>query len=144
MSLTNPDKKMSKSDTNDKSRILITDDSAAIKKKVNKAITDSEDTITFEPEARPGLSNLLQILYYAEGRTDSPTHLAKELESTSKKAVKERLSDAVDQLLKPVRERYSGLVHNDSYLDEVAQEGASKASQSAEQTMKLVRSAIGF
>jgi tryptophanyl-tRNA synthetase len=144
MSLTNPVKKMSKSDTNDKSRILITDDSATIKKKINRAITDSEDSITFDPERRPGLSNLLQILHYAEGRTDTPEQFAQELNGTSKKVIKEGLSDAVDGLLKPVRERYADIVDNDTYLDDVAQEGAVKAMRNAEDTMVLVREAIGF
>jgi tryptophanyl-tRNA synthetase len=135
---------MSKSDTNDKSRIVITDDSATIRKKINKAVTDSEDTITFNPEARPGLSNLLQVLYYAEGRAGPLETLARELESSSKKAIKERVGDAVDGLLKPLREQFADIVHNDALLHEVAQEGAAKASQSAEETMRLVREAIGF
>lgn len=135
---------MSKSDTNDKSRILITDNSETIKKKINKAVTDSEDAISFDPENRPGLSNLLQILFHAEERTDSPKALAKELQDSSKKAIKERVSDAVDRSLLPVRERYVELVQNDKYLDQAAQQGAETASKSAEQTMKLVRDAIGF
>lgn len=144
MSLTNPAKKMSKSHINEKSRILVTDDAATIKKKINKAVTDSEDTITFDPVNRPGLSNLLQVLFYAEGRDDSVQALADELQDTSKKVIKERLGTAVDDLLRPVRERYAEIVANDKYLNEVAQQGAVKANKSAEETMKLVRNAVGF
>jgi tryptophanyl-tRNA synthetase len=144
MSLTNPTKKMSKSDTNEKSRILITDDSGTIKKKINKAVTDSEDAISFDPENRPGLANLLQILFYAEGRTDTPRELAKELQGVSKKAIKEQVSCAVERLLRPVRERYAEVVGNDKFLDEVAHRGAAKASKSAEATIILVKDAIGF
>jgi tryptophanyl-tRNA synthetase len=144
MSLTNPVKKMSKSDTNERSRILVTDDFATIKKKINKAVTDSEDTISFDPVNRPGLSNLLQVLFYAEGRNDSPEALAEELRDTSKKVIKERLGSAVDDLLCPVRERYAEIVQNDTLLEEVAQEGAAKANKSAGETMKLVRNAVGF
>lgn len=144
MSLTNPAKKMSKSDVNERSRILITDDSQTIKKKVNKAVTDSEDAITFDPESRPGLSNLLQLMFYAEGRCDTPEALAKELDGSSKKVIKERLSDAINKLLLPVRERYVQLVQDGRYLEDVAQQGAAKASKSAGATMKIVKDAIGF
>ncbi|KIW00704.1 tryptophan-tRNA ligase [Verruconis gallopava] len=145
MSLTNPTKKMSKSDLNEKSRILITDDSAIIKSKVNKAITDSEDAITFDPATRPGLSNLLQLLFYAEGRVNGgPDELAKELQGASKRAIKERTSKAIDGLLRPVRERYEEIIQNDKYLEEVAEVGAEKARKSAAETMKLVKEAVGF
>lgn len=144
MSLTNPAKKMSKSDTNEKSRIVITDDSSTIRKKINKAVTDSEDVITFDPQNRPGLSNLLQVLSYAEGRGESPKELATELQSTSKKAIKERLGDAVDGLLSPVRDRYQKVIQDQKLLDDVARRGAEKASKSAQETMKLVHEAIGF
>ena len=135
---------MSKSDTNEKSRILITDDSATIKRKIKKAVTDSEDAISFDPTNRPGLSNLLSILFYAEGRSDSPEDLAKELEGSSKAVIKERASNAVDGMLSPVRERYTEIIQNEKYMEDVAQEGAAKASKSADETMKLVREAIGF
>jgi tryptophanyl-tRNA synthetase len=144
MSLTNPAKKMSKSDTNDKSRILITDDSETIKKKINKAITDSEDNISFDPENRPGLSNLLQILLYAEANTGTPEEIAQELQGVSKRSIKERVSGAVDRLLLPVRERYSEVIQNEKYLDDIAKLGAAKASKNAEVTMKLVKDVIGF
>jgi len=144
MSLTNPTKKMSKSDTNEKSRIVITDDSTIIKKKINKAVTDSEDVITFDPQNRPGLSNLLQVLSYAEGRGNPPESLARDLQDSSKKAIKERLADAVDAMLSPVRERYKEIIQNEKYLEDVALQGAEKASANAAQTMNLVHQAIGF
>jgi len=144
MSLTNPTKKMSKSDTNEKSRILITDDAETITKKVNKAITDSEDSITFDPENRPGLANLLQMLFYAEGGADSLKELAGELKDVSKKAVKERLGKAVTDMLGPIREKYGEIVENDKLLSEVAEQGAIKATKSADATMSLVKDAIGF
>jgi tryptophanyl-tRNA synthetase len=144
MSLTNPAKKMSKSDTNEKSRILITDDSQTIKQKINKAVTDSGDDITFDSENRPGLSNLLQMIFYTEGRTGTPEVLVEELQGSSKKAIKERLSGSIDKLLLPVRERYAEIIHDERYLNDIAEKGAAKASKSAEQTMKLVRDAVGF
>lgn len=144
MSLTNPAKKMSKSDANEKSQIVITDDAETIMRKVKKAVTDSKDSITFDPENRPGLANLLQLLYYAEGKAESPESLAKDLDGVSKKALKERVGKAIVDLLEPVRERYAEVVGNEKLLKEVAEEGAAKASKSAEATMRVVKDAIGF
>lgn len=144
MSLTEPTKKMSKSARNEKSRILITDDTEVIRKKVAKAITDSADEITFDPQNRPGMANLLQILFYAERRNDSPEGLARELQGSNKKAIKDRVVDALDTLLRPIRDRYDQLMTDEKYLNQVAQQGASKANKSAEATMKLVREVVGF
>merc|ERR1711939_99457 len=65
MSLTDPVKKMSKSDPNPKSRILLTDSNEVIRSKIKSAMTDSFDGISYEPERRPGVSNLLDIYYHS-------------------------------------------------------------------------------
>jgi tryptophanyl-tRNA synthetase len=148
MSLLQPEKKMSKSAPNLKSRILITDSSDTIKKKVNAALTDSIDSITYDPAARPGLANLLQILYHLETQHGSTTiaDFTSEMGDISKKALKERVAGAIDEHLAPVRERYEEVLNADGgrLLDDVARKGAAKASKSAEATMLLVREAIGL
>jgi tryptophanyl-tRNA synthetase len=73
-SLTDPALKMSKSHPNDKSRILLTDDENVIRNKIKTAVTDSIETeITYDPETRPGISNLIDILYYADPDYKAPT-----------------------------------------------------------------------
>ena len=62
MSLTNIDKKMSKSDTNERSRINLTDSKNKIQQKIRRAVTDAQgNTITYEPEKRKGLANLIDL-----------------------------------------------------------------------------------
>src|SRR5690606_37152122 len=61
MSLQDPTKKMSKSDENEKATIYLLDDAKKIEKKIKSAVTDSEGTVAYDPENRPGISNLLTI-----------------------------------------------------------------------------------
>ncbi|KAF2430463.1 tryptophanyl-tRNA synthetase [Tothia fuscella] len=147
MSLLEPQKKMSKSALNPKSRILIIDSSETIKKKVNAALTDSIDSITFDPDGRPGLANLLQILYHLENSsTGSVEDLASDMVDISKRALKERVAHAIEQHLLPIRERYQEVLVADGgqFLDDVAREGADKAGKSADATMTIVRDAVGL
>ncbi|KAH9842233.1 tryptophanyl-trna synthetase like protein [Teratosphaeria destructans] len=146
MSLTEPEKKMSKSHPNPKSRILLTDTEDVIRKKINGAITDSVEGITFDPERRPGVSNLLEVLYHAQddAAVGSPAELAKHLNGLSMRLLKRNVADAVCGVVEPIRERYQSIVRDQRQLDAVAEEGASKAAQSASMVMKKVRKAIGF
>ncbi|KAF1957255.1 tryptophanyl-tRNA synthetase [Byssothecium circinans] len=108
MSLTEPTKKMSKSDPKIESRILITDTRETIHQKIKTALTDSIPGVHYDPELRPGVSNLIDILYHLnEAKYASPEHLSRELAGadTSLKALKEMVADALDKELEPVRER---------------------------------------
>ncbi|KAF2258148.1 Nucleotidylyl transferase [Lojkania enalia] len=97
MSLTNPTKKMSKSDTDEKSRILITDNENVIKKKINRALTDSIEGVSYDREARPGVSNLINLIYHMdESVASSPEELAKEFDGMSLKALKEKVAETVE------------------------------------------------
>ncbi|OJD38893.1 tryptophan-trna ligase [Diplodia corticola] len=146
MSLAAPTKKMSKSDPNPKSRILITDDRDAIAKKLRAAVTDSVDGVSYDPETRPGVSNLVEIMFHlgAGGDGVDCDGLARECEGLSMRALKERAVEVVDARLAPVRERYRELILDEAALDEVGEEGARKARESAERTMRMVRDAVGF
>jgi tryptophanyl-tRNA synthetase len=147
MSLSDPNSKMSKSDANEKSRIMLTDSDETIRAKIKAAVTDSEtSTITYEPERRPGLSNLIDILYHCQHYTevDGQAALAGELKSTSFKALKEKVADAVETLLRPIREQYQDIRSNEQVLDDVAAEGAEKAGKSSDATLSKVKTAIGL
>lgn len=150
MSLTDPQSKMSKSHPNPKSRILLTDSEDTIKAKLKAAVTDSLDGITYEPEKRPGVSNLLDIIYHSERGADSDADgsgqsaLARELDGMSLRVVKERAATAVNDVIKSIRERYAELIEQQQYLDEAAAAGAFKAQISAADTMQKVRKTIGF
>lgn len=146
MALTEPTKKMSKSNANPKSKILLTDTEAEIKSKLKSAVTDSFEGITYEPERRPGVSNLIDLLYHSDEAAGcgSQEALAKDIGNISLRVLKEKVADAVNSQVRPIRERYAEVIGNKSLLDEAAQEGASKASKSAEATIARVKRAVGF
>lgn len=151
MSLADPTKKMSKSDANAASRVLITDSAGEIKKKIMRAVTDSQSGfVSYDPAARPGVSNLLEILAVLEetGRGRTPGEVAGDFAGSQHplKALKERTAGAVAAELRDVRERYLELLgSNDGReLDEIEAVGAERARASAEATMKLVKEAVGF
>lgn len=155
MSLTDPTKKMSKSDANAASRVLITDSAAEIRKKVMRAVTDSQSGfVSYDTEGRPGVSNLLEILAVLEGprtgwgRRRTPAEVAGDFAVSQHplKALKERTAEVVVAELRDVRERYMELLGDSDgkELDEIEALGAEKARASAEATMKLVKEAVGF
>lgn len=154
MSLTDPTKKMSKSDANAASRVLITDSAGEIRKKVMRAVTDSQSGfVSYDTAARPGVSNLLEILAVLEGKgagggRRTPTDVAGDFAGSQHplKALKERTAEVVVAELRDVRERYMELLGDSDgkELDEIEALGAEKARASAEATMKLVKEAVGF
>jgi tryptophanyl-tRNA synthetase len=146
MSLTDPTKKMSKSDSNPKSRILITDSRDDIRHKMKRALTDSIEGVSYDREARPGVSNLVDLLYhFDDSATGSPEDLANDLKTLSMQALKEKAADTVDVGIRDIRGRYEELMGGDEKrLIEIAEEGTSRAEVIAEETMKRVRSAMGM
>ncbi|KAK1768639.1 Tryptophanyl-tRNA synthetase [Phialemonium atrogriseum] len=147
MSLQKPTHKMSKSHADPRSRILITDSEDEIRRKVSAALTDMTNSVSYDPDARPGVSNLLRLLslFEVDGRR-GPEELAAELEGASLGALKARVADAVVRGMAGVRERYHEFMEMDGgrYLDDVQEKGAVKARESAGETMKIVRSAVGL
>lgn len=148
MSLTNPTKKMSKSDTDPKSRILITDSKEKIYKKVKSALTDSIDGISYDRERRPGVSNLIDILYYMnEDKAESPEQLARDMlgPNLSMRALKVKVTDAVDEKLEDVRDRYGYYVRaGEQHLESISKEGATHAMLTATRQLRLVKRAMGL
>jgi tryptophanyl-tRNA synthetase len=145
MSLKNPHLKMSKSHPDPRSRILLTDSPEEIHQKIKFALTDSNPTASYDPTARPGVSNLIEILYHFEGDGKSCTEFALIYESLSLSDLKTLISEKVSAHLTPIRERYLKLMNGDSdYLDSVAYEGGQAARANADATMTIVRNAVGF
>jgi tryptophanyl-tRNA synthetase len=145
MSLNDPKSKMSKSNKSERSRILIIDTPDQIKAKVASALTDSLPGITYDPDARPGMSNLLDILSIFDAQGRSPKLLAEQFGDLSPRQFKEVVTDAVVSGLHGVRERYMALLNSrDNQLDLIAKEGARKAQKSSEETMALVKETVGL
>jgi tryptophanyl-tRNA synthetase len=146
MSLADPTKKMSKSDPKPKSRILITDSRATIHDKLRTALTDSIEGIAYDRVARPGVSNLVDLLFHFDpSGAASPEDLAHDMKDLSMRALKERVADTVDAELKDIRGRYEELVGaGGAELDRVADEGARRAEERAEKMMQQVRAVVGL
>ncbi|KAH0017301.1 tryptophanyl-tRNA synthetase, partial [Aureobasidium melanogenum] len=148
MALDRPTQKMSKSAPNPKSRILITDSSSVISKKLRVALTDSIEGVTYDPSTRPGVSNLTEIAFNLDSSNHgaaSPADYAKEFEGLSLKALKEKVAEVVDGHLAPIRAKFEEIVGGDGkIIEEAAQTGAEKARKSAEVTMQAVKHAVGF
>ncbi|KAL1999526.1 hypothetical protein VTN02DRAFT_4389 [Thermoascus thermophilus] len=146
MSLKEPNLKMSKSHSDDRSRILLTDSTEEIHKKIKLALTDSEPMISYDPIRRPGVSNLIEILRHFD-ETDGKTceELALQYKSTSMRSFKEHVASKIAQHLEEIREKYFTLVQgNAGYLDAVADHGARTARANADLTMKSVKAAVGL
>lgn len=148
MSLQNPTQKMSKSDKSHWSRILITDTPEEISKKINSAVTDADNFVSYDSAARPGVSNLLRLLACFDDRGRTPEQLATELSAMNAGlgVLKKRASESIIAGLGDIRERYHELLAEDGggYIDHVAAEGARKAQLRADETMAIVREAIGL
>ncbi|PTB35416.1 uncharacterized protein TrAFT101_011292 [Trichoderma asperellum] len=144
MSLTDPTSKMSKSHKAQRSRILITDTPEDIRSKIGSALTDSTPGVSYDPAARPGFSNLLEIYSVFDAEKRSPAQLAEIYAHTSPKIFKETVSDALIAGLHGIRDRYLDLSANESYLEKIEKEGARKAQESAQETMDIVKSAVGL
>lgn len=162
MSLTHPHNKMSKSSPNHRSRILITARRDEVRSRVAGAVTDGLNAVTYEPEARPGVANLLELLSQCregetkeeegggEGRREvlSPQVLADRYAAAGAtlRDLKADVADAVWRELDGVRERYLDFLDRKGgkWLDEIEAEGAEAARRNAEQTMRLVRHAVGL
>ncbi|KAI9790367.1 MAG: Tryptophan--tRNA ligase, mitochondrial [Peltula sp. TS41687] len=146
MSLKQPHLKMSKSHPDPNSRILLTDTPEDVKQKIRLAMTDSEPGISYDLDGRPGVSNLLDIWSYLDEEGRSPETLAKECGSLSLRQFKEEVSERVISSLAGIKDAYDRVLIRDDgrYIDHVAAKGAEKARESAEETMVLVREAVGI
>lgn len=146
MSLVDPATKMSKSHPNPKSRILLTDSDQEISSKIKSAITDSEYKFSYDPEKRPGVSNLFEILYHVRNTADqgSMEALAKELHGATMPAFKERVTTEIQTAIRPIRERYAQIMAEPKVLDLVAQDGAERAGRNAARTLREVKRAVGL
>ncbi|KAF5724428.1 tryptophanyl-tRNA synthetase [Fusarium mundagurra] len=145
MSLQNPAEKMSKSSKSPKSRISIIDSPEEIKAKIKAATTDSIPGISYNREERPGISNLLDIMAIFDPEGRKAQELGEQYSDLSPKQLKEMVSDAVIGGLDGIRDRYTELLDKgDKHLDSIEAIGAEKACKSAEETMQVVREAVGL
>ena len=141
MSLQEPNKKMSKSDTNPKAFISVLDDDNTIMKKIKSAVTDSEARV-YRKDGKDGVNNLMGIYSCCTGKTDE--EIEKEFDGKGYGDFKNAVGEAVCDELRPLRDEYNRLISDKAYLAECMKEGAEKASYTAERTLKKAMKKVGF
>ena len=139
MSLTDPTKKMSKSDP--KGDIFLLDDPRAMRKKIMGAKTDMGPTVTLDPQEKPGIANLLTI--YAALDRIPLEEAAHRFDGYRYGDFKKAVADKLDEVMIPFKARYQEIVDSGSYLD-VLRQGAEKARAVANKTLRKVQEAVGL
>ena len=141
MSLQEPTRKMSKSDPDD-CFISILDGPDAVHRKVRRAVTDSDGEIRFDPENKPGVSNLLSILSALTG--EKVDALAESMAGKGYGELKSAVTDAVIGTLEPIQASFTQYMGDKAYLESVYRSGAERASRIAERTLSKLMKKIGF
>ncbi|MDR1808316.1 MAG: tryptophan--tRNA ligase [Propionibacteriaceae bacterium] len=107
---------------------------------IKKAVTDSDRHITYDPDARPGVSNLVNLAALATGRT--PEDVAAEIGDGGAGTLKKFVTEALNERLRPHREKRAELMADPAYLHAVLRQGNEKANAVADQTLAEVRTAM--
>lgn len=142
MGLQDPTAKMSKSATNPNDVILLEDEPDVIIKKFKKAVTDSENKVRFDPENKPGVSNLMQIYSSITGL--KMEEIEKEFENSGYGDFKTKVAETVVAKLEPIQRKYKELLENKEYLEKIYTEGANRARKLASKTLDEVKERIGI
>ena len=139
MSLSDPSKKMSKSDDDPNGCVMLMDDATTIQKKFKRAVTDSGTEIRFD-ESRPAINNLLEIYHLLTGKSEAEveSHFA----GKGYAQLKGDLADAAIGFLEPIQNAVRGI--SDDQLDSILAEGRDKAQQIAARTLSHVFENIGI
>ncbi len=141
MSLQDPTSKMSKSDENDNSYIMLLDNSDTIRRKLKRAVTDSEGIVRYSDE-QPGIKNLLNI--YSK-ITNKPTdEIVAMYEGKGYAQFKDDVAEVIIEEFKPVQEKIDYLLKNKDYLEKIYIHGAEKAEIVARKTLRKAYKKIGF
>jgi tryptophanyl-tRNA synthetase len=139
MSLTSPQKKMSKSEP--AGCLLITDSSKEIETKIKKAVTDSERKLSFDPHKRPGLSNLINIYSLTEKKEIKDLELNK---FQGHNDLKKALIESLIKKFSSVRQRREKLEKQNELVKSIYQEGSQKAQKIASQKILQIKKAMGI
>lgn len=140
--LQDPSKKMSKSAENPNGSIFLTDDRDTVIRKFKRAVTDSESCIRYDPENKPGVSNLLSV--YSVFADKTVEEAQREFEGKGYGEFKLAVGEAVADKLAPVQAEQARLLADRDYLNGVLASGAERAFKTARKTLTKVYKKIGF
>ena len=141
MSLQEPTKKMSKSDSNTKGFISLLDPPNIVAKKIKSAVTDSDGIVKYDKENKPGISNLLSIYSIFTGKTIE--ELEAMYEGKGYGDFKSDLADVMVEFITPFQEKYEYYMNSDE-LDRILDEGAEKARRKSFKMLKKMENAMGL
>ena len=144
MSLSDPTSKMSKSDKDPNGSIYLMEKPEDIMRKFKRAVTDSdtEHCVRYDPEHKPGVSNLMSIYSAVTGK--SYDEIEQEFDGQGYGAFKPAVGEAVAETLRPIREEATRILGDKAYLEGVYKTGAEKASYVANKTLRKVYKKVGF
>lgn len=139
--LKNPTKKMSKSEENPQGVISLFDNPDLIIKKIMRATTDSDNTIKYDPENKPGISNLLNI---AASLSNIPIEtIEKEFEGKGYGEFKKYVATLTSSHISMIQEKYNQLINSD-VLDDILDEGIKKSKILADEKFQLMKERLGI
>lgn len=141
MSLQEPTKKMSKSDTNVKAFISVLDDTDTIVRKIKSAVTDSEARVHYA-QGKDGVNNLMTIYSCCTGKDFA--EIEKEFDGKGYGDFKAAVAQSVAAELAPVRDEFNRLIADKSYLNACMEAGAQKAARVANRTLRKAMKRVGF
>lgn len=141
MSLSDPSKKMSKSEQSNKGCIYLLDDLNVARKKIMSAVTDDLATVRFDPQNQPGISNLLQI--HSSLSDESIDSIVARFEGKGYGDFKKEVADVVCNELDKIQSRYRKIIAS-GQIEQVLLEGANKARHLASRKLSKVQRKIGI
>lgn len=141
MSLQDPTKKMSKSDSNPKASVSMLDTPDAIAKKFKSAVTDSEAKVYYG-EGKDGINNLMSIYSACTGLDYA--QIEKDFDGKGYGDFKAAVAEAVIECIKPIQDEYFRLINDKAYLEDCTKLGREKASYTAQKTLRKVMKKVGF
>lgn len=141
MSLQDATKKMSKSDASGLSKILLTDDADTIRKKIMRAVTDTEPGVKFDPVNKPAVANLMTIYHHMTGQTMEA--IEETFAGKGYGDFKTALADVVIAHMEPISKKIHSYLADPAELTRLLNTGRNKAKHLAEQKMKLVKDRMG-
>lgn len=141
MDLVDPSKKMSKTEDNPKGVICLLDDPEVARKKIMGATTDSEMKVKFDPENKPGISNLINIYAALTDRTTNEVEIL--FENANYGSFKKAVADVVCSFLEEIQGRYRELIDSE-YIDEMLRENAELVREMAHDKYEKMKKLIGL
>ena len=139
--LVDPSKKMSKSSENQKGVIRLLDSLDVIRKKIMGATTDSDMIVKYDPDNKPGISNLLNIYVSLTGK--SMNEAEEEFKDSNYGEFKKIVADTVCKKVRVIQEKYNQII-NSNIIDELLEKGKEKTIKEAKEKFELAKNKMGF